>query len=163
MHLLVVVEPQQQSEAASFAVIQLPKNAPIPSWVLANASSSAFLSITYTTDELSLVIEERFVKHLEADSKGNAAADDDKHVKVEGGWRCLKIDEGVLDFSLVGVLSSIAEPLAKAGVSIFTVSTFNTDYILVKNKQLHAAIRVLQEQGHTITHPPAASSCSWPI
>ncbi len=159
MHLLVVVEPQQQSEAASFAVIQLPKNAPIPSWVLANASSSAFLSITYTTDELSLVIEERFVKHLEADSKENAAAADyNKHVKVEGGWRCLKVDEGVLDFSLVGVLSSIAEPLAKAGVSIFTVSTFNTDYILVKNKQLHAAIRVLQEQGHTITHPPSAAS-----
>jgi hypothetical protein len=58
--------------------------------------------------------------------------------------------EGPLDFRLTGVLLAIVEPLAKAGISIFAVSTFDTDYVLVKDSLLHEARRVLVESGHTV-------------
>jgi uncharacterized protein len=57
---------------------------------------------------------------------------------------------GPLDFSLVGILASIAAPLAEAGISIFSISTFDTDYILVKEKTLEKAQAVLEEAGHQV-------------
>ena len=57
--------------------------------------------------------------------------------------------EGVLDFSLIGILSRITAILADAGVSVFCVSTFNTDYVLVKEDRLTAAVSALQSAGHT--------------
>jgi uncharacterized protein len=69
--------------------------------------------------------------------------------QVESGWRALKV-RGPLDFSLVGILASIAAPLAQAGISIFSISTFNTDYILVKEKTLEKALAVLEEAGHQV-------------
>ncbi len=70
--------------------------------------------------------------------------------KSESGWRAIKV-EGPLDFSLTGILSSIAAPLASAGVSIFALSTFDTDYILVKINQLPAALHALEENGFEIS------------
>ena len=72
-----------------------------------------------TKDELSVVLPSENIPT------------DLKDVKTEGGWGCLKI-EGPLDFALVGILSSISEPLAAAEISIFALSTYDTDYILVK-------------------------------
>jgi len=58
--------------------------------------------------------------------------------------------EGPLDFSLTGVLVSIAVPLANANISIFSISTFDTDYILVQDKNFSKAITVLRNSGHTV-------------
>ena len=68
--------------------------------------------------------------------------------KVESGWRMLEV-EGPLPFEMTGVLSSIAAPLAAAGVSIFVVSTFDTDYVLVKEAALAAGLDALQAAGFT--------------
>lgn len=70
-------------------------------------------------------------------------------IEREDGWKAFKI-EGILDFSLVGILAKIATLLAEVKISIFAVSTYNTDYILVKADDYVAAITVLQENGYTI-------------
>ena len=70
-------------------------------------------------------------------------------VQAERGWACLRVD-GRLDFSETGVLASIAEPLAGAGISIFAVSTYDTDYILVAEGELAAAQRALTTAGHLV-------------
>ena len=69
-------------------------------------------------------------------------------MKREDGWRAMRI-EGVLDFSLVGVLARLADTLALQKIPIFAVSTYNTDYVLVKQENLSAAIRVLEAAGWT--------------
>jgi hypothetical protein len=68
---------------------------------------------------------------------------------MEKGWRILKV-RGPLEFSQIGVLAAIVMPLAQTGVSIFVLSTFDTDYILVKEQTLLLAIAALQNAGHTI-------------
>jgi uncharacterized protein len=105
-----------------FTIQKLDATAPIPEW----ATGGEFVSITRTRDELSIVCE-----------------------SPSGEWRCLKV-EGLLNFSLVGILASLAEPLAKAGVPIFAISTFDTDHILVKAENLDRAIDALRSAGHTI-------------
>lgn len=65
----------------------------------------------------------------------------------EKGWYCLKV-RGPLDFALTGILASLAAPLAEAGISIFAISTYDTDYFLVK--ELDRAIAVLSKSGHTV-------------
>ena len=65
-----------------------------------------------------------------------------QEVKSERGWRCFKV-EGPLDFELTGILSSLAQPLAAAHISIFAISTFDTDYLLVKKENLQKAQEVL--------------------
>ncbi len=113
------------------AICQLAPTAPIPVW----ASSSDFSACIRTPDELSLVCPEKSVP-------------DD--VIAERGWRALKV-EGPLPFSMVGVLADLVTPLAQGGVSIFALSTYNTDYILVKNANLKLSIRLLEKAGHHIT------------
>lgn len=70
-------------------------------------------------------------------------------LQVDSDWRAFKI-EGVLDFSLVGILAKLASLLAQAKISIFAISTYNTDYILVKAASLQTAIDVLQTAGYEI-------------
>lgn len=89
----------------------------------------SFLSLTVTDDEISVVIEEKLIPH-----------DSD----CEKGWKILKIDE-TLDFSLTGVISSITKILADANIPVFVISTFNTDYILIKSDNLERAVNVLKE------------------
>lgn len=105
------------------AICRLDKNAPIPSW----ATNDSFFSITRTTDELSIVC-----------SKDNIP----DNIRSEKNWRALKVI-GPLDFSLTGILASLANPLAEAKISIFAISTFDTDYILVKNEKLKEAVKIL--------------------
>lgn len=97
-------------------------------------ASGEFCSITRTPDELSVVC-----------SEGNLPMG----AKCEKGWRILKI-QGLLDFSLTGILASVAETLANQKISIFALSTYNTDYILVKEEQTENAITALQEAGHAV-------------
>jgi hypothetical protein len=113
-----------------FAVCRLDKDAPIPAW----GSSGTFVSITRTTDELSIICRQDAVP---------------EGIQSERGWRCLRV-AGTIPFSVVGVLASLTAPLADAGTSVFALSTFDTDYLLVKEENLTAAMDVLQRQGHTI-------------
>ena len=113
-----------------FAVIRLSQESVIPQF----AYQSSFYSITKTADELSLVCEQYLVP---------------SEFKAEKDWRILKVD-GVLDFGLTGILSSILNPLAEAKISIFALSTFDTDYILLKSEILTQALDVLCAQGFEI-------------
>jgi len=94
-----------------------------------------FVSLTVSGGEISLVCEE------EKAPEG---------CKTERDWRALKI-KGPLDFSLVGILADVSALLAKVKVSIFAVSTYETDYVLVKEDSLKRAIQTLEAQGHTIS------------
>ncbi len=97
----------------------------MPDWAI---RSTDFLSITRTADELSIVCEE-----------DNIPAG----IKAEKGWRAIRV-EGPLDLKMTGILSSILDPLAEAKISIFAVSTYETDYILVKSDRIDDARRVLE-------------------
>ncbi|AOQ23682.1 hypothetical protein MTAT_12640 [Moorella thermoacetica] len=112
------------------AVCRLQQDAPVPGWAL----KGDFVSITRTPDELSLLCP---------------AARVPSGVKCEKGWRCLMV-KGPLAFSLTGILAALVVPLANQGISIFAISTFDTDYLLVKEKDLERAIQVLSREGHRI-------------
>ena len=116
------------------AVCRLLPGASVPD----RATGSWFLSVTWTPAELSIVCAEEKIPG---------------EVRCERGWRALKL-EGMLDLSAVGVLVSVAEPLAEAGVSIFTIATYDTDYALVKEDQLDTATTALQRAGHELHGEP---------
>jgi hypothetical protein len=115
----------------TFAIARLDPDAAIPPWALA---ASGFVSITRTADEVSIVCAETTVP---------------EGTRASRGWRCLRV-AGPLDFALVGVLASLASPLADAGISIFAVSTYDTDYLLVREPDLIAAIQTLRRAGHVV-------------
>ncbi len=71
--------------------------------------------------------------------------------EIDAGWRCFRIDQS-FDFSVPGILASVLEPLAKAGIGIFATSTFSTDYVLVKAGDVERAVETLRAAGHHI-HP----------
>ena len=70
-------------------------------------------------------------------------------VEREDGWKCFRI-KGVLDFSLIGILARITSILASGGIGVFAVSTFNTDYILVKSENYERSLEMLASEGYTI-------------
>jgi hypothetical protein len=113
------------------AICRLPPDAPLPE----PPSYASFWSATRTEEELAIVLPE------EAAPAG---------CKIEKGWRCFKV-LGPLDFGLTGILASLATSLAEAGVSIFAISTYDTDYILVKEENLEKAKQALQASGHSVT------------
>ena len=94
-----------------------------------------FFSITKTEDEISVVMLQDKISN---------------DVKAEKDWRILKVED-TLDFSLIGILAKISGILAKNSISIFVISTFNTDYILVKEEKVEKAILVLSEEGYEIS------------
>ncbi len=69
--------------------------------------------------------------------------------EVDAGWRCFRIEQS-FDFSVPGILASVLEPLAKAGIGIFATSTFSTDYVLVKADDTERAVAALKAAGHSI-------------
>jgi hypothetical protein len=113
-----------------YTICRLNPDDAIPSWV----NGSGFWAMTHTADELSIVCEENWVP---------------EGIKVEMGWRMFKV-RGPLEFSQVGVLSALSGPLAQAKVSIFAISTFDTDYILVKEALLQQAVGALRQNGHIV-------------
>ena len=98
----------------------------------ADALTGNFLSITRTDDELSIVCDARL--SLNSD-------------KIESGWACIKV-LGPLDFGLTGILAWIASVLAQAEISIFAISTYDTDYLLVKKEKISATREVLLQAGY---------------
>ena len=122
--LTITVHPER------YAICRLEPDASLPAWAL----GASFLSVTRTALELSVVCEDALVP-------GSAHAERDR--------RLLQI-EGKLAFALIGVLASVAGPLAEAEISIFAVSTYDTDYLLVSEKDLDRATQVLDAAGHTV-------------
>jgi hypothetical protein len=112
------------------AICKLSADAPIPAW----ADEGPFHSITRTSEELSIITTEASIP-----------AD----VTCDHEWRAFKV-EGPLEFSLTGVLESVARPLAEASISIFAIATYNTDYVLVKSDSIERAIATLRAAGHTV-------------
>lgn len=115
----------------NFAIARLEPNADLPSAVLA---SPGFLSITRTAYELSIVCAEDAAAGL---------------ARVDKAWRAIKV-QGPFAFDQTGVLASFLDPLAVAAIGIFAVSTFDTDYILVKSANLEAAVAALKGAGHRL-------------
>ena len=113
-----------------YAICRLEPDAELPKW----ASGEKFLTISRTQSELSVVSEEKWVPG---------------ETHAERKRRLMQV-EGTLPFSLTGVLAAIAGPLAEAEVSIFAVSTYDTDYVLVAENDLEKAIAVLEGAGHAI-------------
>jgi uncharacterized protein len=111
-------------------ICRMDRDKPIPDWAL----RGSFVSITRTNDELSLVCSQ-------PDLPPDTAHEPD--------WRCFQV-VGPLAFSLTGVLLALTKPLAEASISIFAISTFDTDYVLVKAEDLSRAIIALTVAGHTV-------------
>lgn len=113
------------------AVCRLDAGSDVPSWV---DRSREFTSVTRTTDELSIVC---------------ARDDVPEGVPMEGPWRAFRV-QGPIVMTLIGVVAALANPLAVAGISIFAISTFDTDYILVHEPDFDAAIDALTQAGHDV-------------
>ena len=114
----------------TLAICRLERDALIPSW----AQASSFFSMTRTENELSIVCPQECVP---------------EGTRCNTDWKCFRI-EGPIEFSAVGVLASFVEPLAKANVSVFVICTFETDYLMVKKKDVGRAARGLSSAGHRI-------------
>lgn len=114
----------------TFTVHRIEPNTEIPE----SALRSPFFFVAHTDEELSLVLPDS-VK-LESD-------------RSDAGWACFKV-QGPLEFNLVGVLAGISSVLAEAKIAIFALSTFDTDYILVKREQVQAARGALSSAGYRI-------------
>lgn len=123
-HLNFIVVPER------LAICRLDHNAPIPAW----ASAGTIFSITRTADELSIVCPQSLIPDA---------------IRCERGWRCLRV-AGTMEFSVVGVVASLSRPLAEASIGIFVISTFDTDYLLVKEDDLEKAVIVLRAAGHSV-------------
>ena len=124
MPLTLRVQPE------TLAVCRLDADAALPGW----AMRGSFSALTRTADELSVICPQV-----------NVPPD----ITCEPDWRALKV-EGQLDFSMVGVLAGISGALAGARISLFAVSTFDTDYILVKEIDLPGAVSALRLAGYGV-------------
>ncbi|MBI2681778.1 MAG: ACT domain-containing protein [Acidobacteriales bacterium] len=114
-----------------FCIVRLAPDARIPAW----ATGGSFYSLTQTKDELSIVCEQA---HVPADVE-----------KAERDWRCLNL-EGPIPFGVTGVVAGLSKPLAEAGIGIFIVSTYDTDYLLVKSAEFARAVSTLRAAGYEV-------------
>jgi hypothetical protein len=115
------------------AVCRLPPASDLPIW----ATIGPLFVVARTADELSILCPEHQVP---------------AEVVREEGWRAIKF-EGPFNFGLTGILASVVGPLAEAGISVFAFSTYETDYVLVREPQLEPAIKVLSDRGHLVRPP----------
>jgi hypothetical protein len=116
----------------ALAVCRLEPAAPIPSWA---TQPSPFLTVSRTAEELSITTLQSAVP---------------AEVTCARDYRALRV-RGPLPLNLVGILAALAEPLAAAGLSLFAIATYDTDYVLVKAGDLPAALQALRRAGHEIT------------
>jgi hypothetical protein len=112
------------------AVCRFAPTVQLPGWI----DKSSFYSITRTEEELTVVCTEAPVP------PGTLS---------ENGWRCFKA-QGPLDFSETGIIFSLSKPLTECGISVFVISTFDTDYFMVKEKDLAKTVDALTAAGHQV-------------
>lgn len=121
--------------AERFAVCRLPAGSALPPWF----QPGPFATASWTADELSLVCLQEQVPN-------------DAPLRCEADWCCLVL-HGPIPFQATGILLRILQPLAEAGIGIFAVSTFDTDYVLVKQASRDPAIAALVAAGHRVIAP----------
>jgi hypothetical protein len=114
--------------AGRYAVCRLNPEAAVPAW-----ATGQFVNITFTDDELAIICPTDRVPH---------------EIRAERDWRLLKL-VGPFPFTAIGVLSSLATALARAGISLLSIATYDTDYFLVKSEVFDEAVKVLVAAGHT--------------
>lgn len=115
----------------TLAIVRLPADAAVPPWV----GGQELLAVVRTRNELSIVCRDDTVPS--------------DHTEAQRGFRGLVVD-GTLDFALTGIIAQLAQPLAEAGIPIFGVSTYDTDYVLAREEDLEGAKIALQSAGHTV-------------
>jgi hypothetical protein len=115
----------------TLAICRLEADAPVPGWV---NDSGGFVTVSRTTEELSITALQRVVP---------------PEVRCERDYRAFRV-RGPLPLDLIGILAAIANPLADAGLGIFAISTFDTDYVLVKSRDLAVAVAALEAAGHQV-------------
>jgi hypothetical protein len=115
-----------------YSIYRFKVNSKLPDWIY----SSDFYSITKTKDELSVIA-----------TQPNFVLDD---IVINNDWRILKII-GPLEFSLIGIIADVSKIFKERKISIFAISTYDTDYILVKQKDLNLGLEALREKGHIIS------------
>ena len=118
-----------------YAVVRLPADAAVPAELL--EPGEGFVSVTRTPEELSVICP------AGREPAGSTAAED--------GWRLLSV-RGPLEFTLTGIIAALASELAAAGVTLFSMSTFDTDHILVRAGDLDDAVTALRDSGHEVAH-----------
>lgn len=111
-----------------YAVCRLPPESAVPAWAV-----GPFVNITFTDDELAIICPS---EHVPAE------------VRAERDWRVLKL-VGPFPFTATGVLASLASPLARSGISLLSIATYDTDYFMVKMDVFEDAVAVLVAAGHT--------------
>ncbi len=120
------------------AVCRLPADADVPPWA---REPGAFVTVSRTPEELSITIDQARVP---------------EGTRAERGYRMFRV-RGPLPLHLVGVLAALADPLAAAGLPIFAISTYDTDYVLLKEIDLPRAVAALEGAGHRVRIPAASS------
>jgi hypothetical protein len=121
MDLILLPEP--------LSICRLPKEEPLPRWALAGD----FYAVCRNEDELSIVCPQNQTP---------------AGIEADRGWRALKV-RGPMDLSEIGVIAGLSAPLAAAGVPLFVISTFETDYLLVRTADLSRAVEALRRE-HTV-------------
>ncbi|KAA9157576.1 ACT domain-containing protein [Amycolatopsis acidicola] len=121
-------------QPGEYTVARLEPDAPVPAALL---ERPGFVSVTRTLAELSVIC---------------ASGDEPEGARVEAGWRLLTV-RGPLAFQLTGIIAALANELAAAGVALFTLSTFDTDHVLVKRADLERAVNALRGAGHEVALP----------
>lgn len=116
--------------AETYGVCRLSPTAPTPDWC--QTSDQTLVSITKTCEELSIVCPDRLIP---------------SGVQCEKSWKAIKVC-GELDFGQIGIICSLSAPLAHNSIPVFIISTFNTDYILVKQQYIDRTKSILQQNGH---------------
>ena len=118
--------------SGDYAVARSGPATPVPADLLAG---TGFLSVSRTEDELSIVAPTVVLPEMD---------------KIDAGWTCFKL-HGPFAFDEVGIVAGLSKALAEAGIGIFVISTYDTDYILVKTKDAEAAAAAWRAQGHQVT------------
>jgi len=122
----------------TYFVKQLPTSSKLQENVLSLLGGPGFFSITRTSEEISIVGELTDNPQVQSLSGG------------DGEWRCIKI-AGPMDFGISGVVCNFTTPLKTAGIPVYVVSTWNTDYVLVPKAKAEQAVEVLETDGWRFT------------
>lgn len=119
-----------------FAIAQLAADAAVPAW----ASEGAFSCVARTPEELSVIVSESAVP---------------PNVRAERDWVCVAV-VGPLPFETTGIVAGLAQTLAEAEIPILTLSTYHTDYVLIRSQALERSLEALRAAGHEVSTPPYA-------
>lgn len=120
-------------QPGNYVVARLPADASVPDGLL-SPDAPTLVSVTRTADELSVICRDGLIS---------------RDAVVETGWRLLTV-RGPLEFTLTGIIAALSSELAAAGVSLFSLSTFDTDHVLVKAAELERAEEALRAAGHDV-------------